>query len=375
MYMKRKVALLFVVSALMFGTLAGSAVAQTRFTLGKILTGLQTRGTTPETNTLAKRNQYILKRVQQYGVTFRVTPEIESELVNAGATPALIAAIKANGPTIDTPPPISAINYTVNNVWVDYNITRDGSKGMLLHVDFEVSGLKGVDSKMRVRVQKAAGDFLMSDGTNSNSDGELQFEFSMKPGYETTAYKDATVFIPYSEIVLPKGKYSLKLDIDLCYEDDTLIEHMRFHDFEFTSGGSTIDTPPESNITAKVNRIWIDYNITQGGKRGMLIHVNFEVTGLQGVDSRLTARVRKKDGEFLESSSALSNDEGQLQVAFEMKPGYPTTVYKDATMFLPYSEIIIGKGAWDLELDIDLQYEDGTLIDHLEFYEFQFTRN
>jgi hypothetical protein len=107
----------------------------------------------------------------------------------------------------------------------------------------------------------------------------------------------------------------------------------------------------------------------------MLVHVNFEVTGLKDTDSKLAVRVVKSDDSFLPKSGANSNDEGQLELAFDMKPGYETTVYKDATVFIPYADMIIGKGQWDLRLDIDLRYEDGELIKHLHFHEFEFTRN
>lgn len=50
-----------------------------------------------------------------------------------------------------------------------------------------------------------------------------------------------------------------------------------------------------------------------------------------------------------------------------MKPGYPTTVYEDADMFLPYDEINLPKGVYNLKLDIDVTYEDGELIQHLTF--------
>jgi hypothetical protein len=106
----------------------------------------------------------------------------------------------------------------------------------------------------------------------------------------------------------------------------------------------------------------------------MRIHVNFEVSGLKGVDSKLTVRIRKEDDSFLASKSSFANDDGELELAFEMRPGYPTTVYKDATIFLPYEEINLRKGVWDLKLDIDLNYDDGKIIDHLTYHEFEFTR-
>ena len=264
-----------------------------------------------------------------------------------------------------------------NGCWIDYNVFENGMKGMRIHVNFEVTGLKGVDSKLVARVQTEDDEYLTSDSSYSNENGELETSFSMKPGYPTTVYKDADMFLPYSELNLPKGVYNLKLDIDVSYEDGELIQHLTYKDFEFTSGGGSREMPTKTGaVKATVKRIWIDYNVTENGRKGMRVHVNFEVSGLKGVDAKLVARVQKENGDFLTSTNpSFSNGSDQLEIFYDIKPGYAVTVYEDATMFLPYSEIVIRKGVWNLKLDVDLNYEDGELIQHLDFYEFEFTRN
>jgi len=260
---------------------------------------------------------------------------------------------------------------------IDYNVTESGRRGMMIHVNFEVTGLKNVDAKLVARVQQSGGDFVMSDSSYSNNSGELETSVSIKPGYQTTEYEDLEMFLPYSEINLRKGVWNLKLDIDLSYENGDLIQHLGYKNFEFTAPNYAADPSKDSSeteITTKVNRVWVDYDVFQNRKKGMRIHVNFEVTGLKDVGSKITVRVRREDESFLLSNSSFSNDNGELEISYGLKPRYSTTVYKDATVFLPYDEIVIRKGVWNLKLDIDLNYENGDLIEHLEYYEFEFTR-
>jgi hypothetical protein len=280
--------------------------------------------------------------------------------------------LSADNPTTNSFSPSAVFKSS----WIDYNVSDSGRKGMRIHVNFEVSGLKGVDAKLVARVQTDDGDFLTSDSSYSNGEGQLETSYSIKPGYATTVYEDADMFLPYSEINLGKGVWNLKLDIDLSYEDGELIQHLTLKDFEFTSGGGGAnETPTKTGSTAAVKKIWVDYNVTQDGRKGMRIHVNFEVTGLKGVDAKLVARVQKENGDFLTSTSpSFSNNSDQLEIFYDLKPGYAVTVYEDATLFLPYSEIIIRKGVWNLKLDVDLNYEGGELIQHLDYYEFEFTR-
>ena len=260
------------------------------------------------------------------------------------------------------------------NCWIDYNVTDGGRKGMRIHVNFEVTGLKGVDSKLVARVQDESDEFLTSNSSYSNEAGQLETSYAIKPGYATTVYEDADMFLPYSEISLGKGVWNLKLDIDLSYEGGDLIQHLTLKDFEFTSG-SGAGNSTKTSVNATVKKVWVDYNVTERGRKGMRVHVNFEVSGLKGIDAKLVARVQKDNDEFLTSTSpGFTNGSDQLEISYDIKPGYETTVYEDATMFLPYSEIVIRKGVWDLKLDIDLNYEDGELIQHLDFYDFEFTR-
>ena len=106
--MKRKLPIILLISVILlsFWQIAESISAQQqKLNLAQILTALQTQGKTAETKTLAKRNVFIAKRVKQFGVTFPLTPDFESELRNAGATNELIEAIRQNSPPLPTPKP------------------------------------------------------------------------------------------------------------------------------------------------------------------------------------------------------------------------------------------------------------------------------
>ena len=349
--------------------------AQQELTLAMILTGLQTKGKTPETSTLAARNIYITRRVQTYGVTFRLTTEIEKELRIAGATTGLITAIRQNGPAVATPTPYSSKpSASFKDLWIDYDITEGGQKGMRIHVKFTAYGMKNLDSYLAVYFLDEDGNSLKdNNGKFSSSLDTVAVYKELRPGYDPAEYADYTVFMPYSELDLPNGNWDLTMDVKLIYKAGGAIQDLTKKVFNYKQGNTTPQNT--SSITATVNRIWIDYDVNEGGKRGMRIHVNFEVSGLKGVDSKLTARVMKENGTFLtNSSSAYSNDEGHLAVSFDMKPGFPTTVYKDADIFLPYNEINISRGKWNLKIDIDLNYEDGELIKHLDVHDFQFTQ-
>ncbi len=383
--MRRKltITLLTTLMLLSLWQLTATVSAQQELTLAMILTGLQTQGKTAETNTLAKRNVYIQRRVETYGVTFRVTPEIERELRNAGATTILIASIRANGPSTPViptpnrtpiPTPGNKPTASFKQVWMDYDVTEGGVKGMRIHVKFTAYGMRNLNSYLAVYFKDSDGDYLKDkNGKFASASDDVAVYREITPQYDPAEYNDLTVFMPYAELELPNGSWDLTMDIKLIYKQGGLIQELTQKEFNYKQGNPT--PTPTTNVTAKSNRIWVDYNVTEGGKRGMRIHVNFEVTGLKGVRSKLVARVQRDNGNYLMNSNrGYTNEDGQLEVFFAMNPQYPTTAYEDAAIFLPYSEITISSGKYDLKLDVDLNTTDGTLIQHLDFYEFEFER-
>jgi hypothetical protein len=156
------------------------------------------------------------------------------------ASPSASPSPSASKSTSPSPKPTSTMTSSVNakvkfdKVWVDYNETEDGERGMRIHVKFEVTGMEGVDSYLMVYFQKSDGTELTTGSSAYGSiDGRVVAKKALKPGYDVTVYKDLEVFMPYSELNLTKGKYNLKMDIDLADDDEVLIKHLGYHEFEY----------------------------------------------------------------------------------------------------------------------------------------------
>lgn len=125
----------------------------------------------------------------------------------------------------------------VDKMWVDYNVSEGGKKGMRIHVKFTVHDLKGIDSYLAIYFEKENGDKLYTNNkTYRSKDGQVAVYKSLKPAYKDTVYDDATLFIPYDEFNLDDGKYDLKMDVDVIYENGDMFKHMKYYDFTYTEG-------------------------------------------------------------------------------------------------------------------------------------------
>lgn len=125
---------------------------------------------------------------------------------------------------------------------------------------------------------------------------------------------------------------------------------------------------------AELGRVWVDYNVTQGGKKGMRIHVKFTVRKMKNVDSYLAAYFEKENGDKLfTNNKSYRSTEGQVAVFKALRPAYDDTVYDDETLFIPYDEFNLDSGEYNLKAVIDVIYENGTLVGHMEDHEFEYT--
>lgn len=345
-------------------------------TLAEVLTALQSKS---GGLTLAQKNAFILKRVQERGVTFRVTAELERELRAAGATTALITAIRLKSPGANptpTPTPVrtgTAPTVKFNRIWVDYNVTEDDVKGMRIHTAFTVSNMQNIPGYLAVYFEKKDGELLKTTNTTySTKGGQVAVFRKITPAYNPATYSDYSVFIPYKEFNLPPGDYDLKLDADLIYENGDLIQHLEFYEFVFKNPKPVQST---SNAIITLDRIWVDYDVTENRKKGMRVHVKLNVKNMVGVESYLAVYFEKQNGEKLYSDNDAYRSKGGQTAAYKtLNPPYPSSDYNDVVFFMPYEEFNLPQGAHDLKVHVDLIYPGGELIKHLDYYPFRYTK-
>ncbi len=137
----------------------------------------------------------------------------------------------------------------------------------------------------------------------------------------------------------------------------------------------TPKTVKSNTANAKFEKMWVDYNVKENGRLGMRIHVKFSVNNMKDEDSYLVILFEKSDGTKLKTSNRkFASKDGQIAAYRSMKPGYDETVYKDLDVFMPYDEFNLSRGKYDLKMDADVIYENGDLVEHLNYHEFQYEK-
>ncbi|CAN5868051.1 hypothetical protein BH20ACI4_BH20ACI4_35200 [soil metagenome] len=133
----------------------------------------------------------------------------------------------------------------------------------------------------------------------------------------------------------------------------------------------TLPEEDDPDVTVKFDGIDVDYNVTENGKSGMRMTINFTVTGLKEKDSYLAIHFQTRDGDPLPANPGDYRDvKGNLAVFQTLKPDYDETLYKDLKLFLPYDEIDLSAGRHELKMDVDLLDGKGVSIEHLAYNDF-----
>lgn len=213
------------------------------------------------------------------------------------------------------------------------------------------------------------------NGKYVSTAGDVAVYKSIRPAYDPALYGDLQVFMPYSELDLNPGKYNLNMDVDIIYKEGGLLQHMNMYEFDYTKPESTTGTTTtvSKQASATYSNLWVDYDVTENGLYGMRIHVKFTTLNMKDVDSYLAVYFEMKNGEKLFTNNmSYRSKAGQVAVYKTLKPAYEESVYNDAQVFMPYNELNLGKGKFDLRLVADVIYKNGDLVTRLKKHEFQF---
>ena len=273
--------------------------------------------------------------------------------------------------------PLVKPSATFDSIWIDYNIKEDDVLGMKIHLKFTAYGMKNMDAYVAVYYtynDEMAGVLKDKNSKFNSTSGDVALYQIIKPGFDPATYDDLVLFMPYSELDQEPGVYDLTMDVKLIYKAGGLIEQLTYHDFEYTKPGSPADA--ESIVKADVvfKDMWVDYDVTENSKKGMMIHLNFSAINMKGIDAQAAVYFQQKNGEKIEGKTGYRSKNGQLAIYKDIKPAYDEAVYKDLKLFIPYSEINVGTGKFDLKMKAELIYPSGTLIKTLKEIDFWFSR-
>ncbi len=136
-------------------------------------------------------------------------------------------------------------------------------------------------------------------------------------------------------------------------------------------GVSTVKAQPGATF----ERMWVDYNIKEANQDGMKLHFKFTVNNLKSTDCQVrVVFYYDEDNPILDKNKKYYTTKGYVAAFRDLKIDFNPGYYEDLTLFMPYDELDLPAGDYNLKMDVDLIYKDGELIEHLTWYDFTYNK-
>lgn len=128
---------------------------------------------------------------------------------------------------------------------------------------------------------------------------------------------------------------------------------------------------------AQINRIWVDHNEFYNGKRGMMIHIDFEANGLLNHTLNPVAYFEFSNGTALDDyDGSYRTKDGHVSVGDTGVANYEGCQWKDFKLFMPYEQLHMSEGSYSLQFSVNIyDKSDGNkCLARSENYGFTFTK-
>ncbi len=283
---------------------------------------------------------------------------------------------------------------TMQKMWVDYEATEDGRSGMMMHIALTVYDMKGREALLGFYFKYNDGkpdSYIKHPGSRNkyhSASGILCAAKTLIPNYDVSVYDDITVFMPYDEIKLDPGEYDLSIDVQMQnISTGNGFAWFDLYDFIFTKGDNSRSNNKQVFVVknkvvattgprAVFDTLWVDFDVKENNEMGMKIHFKFSTYSMKDTQASVAIyfmyntyekkTIRDKNQKFLSGS-------GDVALYMDIKPGYDTAYFNDLVLFMPYAELDLTPGTYELLMDTKLIYSRGGLISNFVYQPFRYT--
>ena len=155
-----------------------------------------------------------------FGFGFRCVQAVTSTMTKTATTDTEQKTTTHRTPVRTTDTPNAAPKSHIFKVWFDHNQYKDSVEGMRIHVKFNVHNFKDDKGRVVAYFYKENGDALKdTNGSYKTTSGTVSASGNFQPRHLRSIYNDYTLFMPYKELHLPRGKHNLKFFIKIFNSD------------------------------------------------------------------------------------------------------------------------------------------------------------
>lgn len=293
-----------------------------------------------------------------------------------------------------TPADSASASAYFHKMWVDYDVTENGLYGMRMHISFSVYDMKGMEAGVTCFFKYADGepDSYIRHADNKgdmyhNQNGYLQAVAVIRPTSDIMTYDDLEVFMPYDQFKLGPGEYDLTIDVILQTRTRN-IAYLKMYDFTLTEPDNSRSAQVQKKNAqnrkliahapaARFDSLWVEFGVTENNLPGMRIHFRFLTYNMKDTAASVAVYFLYNNidgGTLKDKNNQYVSASGDVAAYADIKPGFDTAYYNDLQLFIPYSELHLNPGNYELLMDSKLIYRRGGLIADFRHYGFKISQ-
>jgi len=130
--------------------------------------------------------------------------------------------------------------------------------------------------------------------------------------------------------------------------------------------------------SGKIESVNVDHNVFEDSKKGMRIHIHFSTQNMLNFEGEVGVYFYNSNGNpLIDKNGSHKTSDGKIAVSERFKPTYENSEYSDFTIFMPYEEIELSPGKYDLKFHCVIwDLSSGTKeLARSQFYNFQINKN
>lgn len=125
----------------------------------------------------------------------------------------------------------------------------------------------------------------------------------------------------------------------------------------------------------RVENVWVNHNVLDNNIKGMKIHVRFNVQNSLREECRVAVFFYLASGEVLKDfNGQYKSDSGEVAAYASFTPGYVNATYHDLTIFMPYDELHMSNGNYNLKFKVNLYRHDAGFFAESAYQYFTFQK-
>ena len=131
----------------------------------------------------------------------------------------------------------------------------------------------------------------------------------------------------------------------------------RLKDDSSTTKSTTTTANSNNGIKAWFDKIWVEHNVYENGRKGMRIHSHFFVNNAKSLQMSVNYYFYYNDNRVLrDTNKSYCSVDGQVSCSSKLNPGYERTEYSDLSVFMPYDELDLNRGNYHLKFRGEVFY-------------------